>query len=809
MIDRPPSPNGDTPDPGRPANSDAGQTLPIFDRLMRAISGHNSVDTIAQEFAVMTAETLGDLCSIQVLNQRNELIHLAGLYDVDPRALALLEDAVVAMADMPRDQGAAAQVILTGQPLFMPSIPEEALRTVVVPEFVRYVDEVGMSTTMAVPLIGHSSNIGVVKVSRHRGSPAYTQEDLALLTSMSRRMSVAVENIMLIDALRAQVAAASSTRQALTVSEERFRAIFESAALGVEIMDPVGVILDINRAFEKMTGFPRADMVGRPYGTLQQPEDAGPFMQMLTELKMNRQAAPVENRIVRRDGTVIWVRTNLAAVKMAPEDTTISYIVALHEDITGRKQAEQYFQAVLEATPDALVMVDSQGKITLVNRQAENLFGYSRDEILGLTVEALLPERYRDIHPLHRQGYLQNPQLRPMGAGRELHALARDGSEIPVEISLSHVQMDSGPVVVAAIRDITVRKQREVALVRSERSLAEAQSVARLGSLEYDLVTGELNASDEARRILGVTRADPADSLSVQDRIHPDDRQRVIDRSQKVLKTRVPEELEFRVVHPDGSVHIVHDRVAPYFAPNGEPTRILGTIEDVTEEKEAQKEMAELKNHLQSSVELERLRLAQELHDGPMQELYGASYRLEELNRGNDPELQLVLQDVNEQIQNTIGELRAIAKELRPPAISNFGLEKAIRSYVEDFQAKHPTINLQLSLAHDHQLLPEDVRLTLFRVLQQALTNVLRHAQASEVHVRFSLDAEEARLIVSDNGAGFQVPPNWMSFVRQGHYGLAGAAERVNALGGILLVESEPARSTTITAVIPWSPAAR
>ena len=200
------------------------------------------------------------------------------------------------------------------------------------------------------------------------------------------------------------------------------------------------------------------------------------------------------------------------------------------------------------------------------------------------------------------------------------------------------------------------------------------------------------------------------------------------------------------------------------------------------------------------------MRLAQDLHDGPMQELYGASYRLEEISESSAPDLQEPLRDINKQIQGTIHELRDMAKELRPPSISSFGLEKAIRAYVEDFQDKHPNINLHLSLAQDRQLLPENMRLTLFRVFQQALTNVLRHSRASEVRVRFTLDAEEVRLVVSDNGAGFDVPPNWMSFVRQGHYGLAGAAERVSALGGILLVESRPEEVTTVTAIIPWSP---
>jgi signal transduction histidine kinase len=203
-------------------------------------------------------------------------------------------------------------------------------------------------------------------------------------------------------------------------------------------------------------------------------------------------------------------------------------------------------------------------------------------------------------------------------------------------------------------------------------------------------------------------------------------------------------------------------------------------------------------------MELERLRLAQELHDNPMQALYSAIYRIEELRAMADPQLKAALEKINNEIKMVLHGLRATAKELRPPTIFNFGLENAIRSHTDDFEDKHPEIKISLSLAHDRQLLPEKVRLALFRVFQQSLTNILRHAEATEVKVSFSFDAEEARLEIKDNGRGFEVPANWIEYVRQGHYGLAGAAERVNTLGGTLKVESEPGNSTLVRAVIPW-----
>ncbi|MGE5072269.1 MAG: PAS domain S-box protein [Anaerolineae bacterium] len=757
--------------------------------------------------AVLACEALGGACSITLLNRHDEVVHIAAYYDADPRAHFLLGELVRATQDMPRDAGIAGQVIRTGEPVIVPGVDEEQVRQVNLPAVTQFIEEIGVSSTLAVPLKGASSIVGALSLSRHRGEPPFTNDDRAFAVEIAYRLAVGVENQQLIESLRREALNASSAELALNASEERFRSVFDSPALGIEIMDAAGVVIDVNRAFERLSGYTRAEMFGRRYGSLQHPDDVDELLQRLTQVKMNRQSdEPLENRIVRLDGSTLWVRTHLAPVRKA-DDGAVSFIVALHENITGRKQAEQYFEAVLESTPDALIMVDGNGVVRMVNRQAETLFGYGRSELLGMAVESLLPERFREIHPLHRADDVESPALNQVGIGRELHAVTKEGAEVPVEASLSHLNTDDGPVVVAAIRDITERKRRDAALIRSERSLAEAQRVARLGSLEYDLVSGAVEASDEALRILDMHREEVSGSGSILEHMHPEDRDRVTDLTRNVLVTRVPAEFEFRVPLPDGSERIVHDRVVPYFAPDGKPTRILGTVQDVTEQRLAEREMNELKNHLQSSVELERLRLAQELHDGPMQELYGASYRLDELKADAPNVLQGSLEDVNAQIQSTVNDLRAIAKELRPPAISNFGLEKAIRSYMEDFQAKHPGISLKMSLAHDHQMLPENVRMTLFRVLQQAMGNVLRHSQATEVAVQFSLDAEEARLAISDNGRGFTVPSNWMSFVRQGHYGLAGAAERVNALGGILLVDSDPARSTTITAVIPWTPA--
>jgi PAS domain S-box-containing protein len=265
--------------------------------------------------------------------------------------------------------------------------------------------------------------------------------------------------------------------------------ILNTAADATIISDSSGYIRVVNQRAEELFGYGPGELVGQQIEILL-PED---FREKHRELRTNFNDAPRARPMVsgldltgvRKDGSKIPVE-----IALNPIETDDGLIIASTiRHITGIDDSEAYFRTILESAPDAMIIIDDHGKIAVVNGQAETMFGYTRQQLLGQSIELLLPERLREQHVENRAAFSEDPGLRPMGAGLDLVARRKDNTEFPVEISLSPVQSAGRKFVSSVIRDVTRRKrmQDEIIAARQEAERANKANSAFLAAASHDL----------------------------------------------------------------------------------------------------------------------------------------------------------------------------------------------------------------------------------------------------------------------------------------------------------------------------------
>jgi PAS domain S-box-containing protein len=249
------------------------------------------------------------------------------------------------------------------------------------------------------------------------------------------------------------------------------------------MIDAEGKIVLVNREIERLFGYSREELLGKPVDLLipERFRDRHPQYRagFAADPRVRPMGAGRDLYGRRKDGMEVPVEIGLTPVATEEGLFVLSSIV----DISARKRAELRFRAAVESSPNGMVMVDAAGTIVLVNREVERMFGYTREELLGRSIEMLVPERFRGHHPGFRAGFYRDPQTRAMGAGRDLYGLRKDGSELPVEIGLNPIETDEGLFVLSSIVDISARKRAEEEQRRLEEQLRQAQKLEAVGTL--------------------------------------------------------------------------------------------------------------------------------------------------------------------------------------------------------------------------------------------------------------------------------------------------------------------------------------
>ncbi|HYA11402.1 MAG TPA: PAS domain-containing protein [Thermodesulfovibrionales bacterium] len=544
-------------------------------------------------------------------------------------------------------------------------------------------------------------------------------------------------------------------------------------------------ILWANEAFQNQTGYKRKEIIGNYCYKLthhqevpcQSPHDLCPIVEALE----NGRTATTIHTHFDKEGNKIFVE--VSAYPLKDEKGNIIQFVYIYRDITDMKRLEEE----LRISRDELEI--------RVEERTEELAKYQYH------LEELVEERTAKL-----KAATENLQQEITERMKMEEALRKSYGELEIRVKERTAELEK--VNVELLNEIAERKRIEEALRRGEARLTEAQRIAHLGNWDWNIQTNQLYWSDEIYRIFGLSPQQfGATYEAFLDFVYPNDREFVKEAVNNALFENKPYSIDHRIVLPDGTVRIVHEQAEVTFNEAGNPIRMIGTVLDITDNKKAEEELKEsygqlreLSAHLRSVREEERTNIAREIHDELGQVLTALKIDVSMLSNKLYPDSKLLekTESIIKRIDETIQSVKRICAELRPTILDHFGLSAAIEWHVEGFESR-TGIKCDVPFEPREIVLDQDLTTSVFRICQEALTNVARHANATEVKISLRLKDGNIRLEVRDNGKGFKEK----QFSDPKSFGLIGIKERVNFLGGNVKINGIRDKGTTITINIP------
>jgi PAS domain S-box-containing protein len=358
------------------------------------------------------------------------------------------------------------------------------------------------------------------------------------------------------------------------------------------------------------------------------------------------------------------------------------------------------------------------------------------------------------------------------------------------------------------------RDRAQTALCESEAKLKEAQRIGKIGYWEHDLIADRITCSEETGRIFRMPYLDGGMSQAqLEDMTHPDDRQLQRQALSEALQGSRLLDVEFRIIPSHGNMRFVHVRDEIAYDESGRPIRMFGTVQDITERKQAEEELRryatrlqELSRQVLQAQEVERRAIARELHDEIGQVLNAVSTNLQTIQlSSNAATLTERLNESVDLVDEALRQIRDLSLDLRPSLLDDFGLVPALAWFV-DRQAQRSGFSVEWIVESSELRMPANLETTVFRVVQIALTNVARHAQAKHVHVELRQHEAELELVIRDDGIGFDVGAALERASHGATLGLLSMQERVRLVGGALEMKSTPGLGTEIRARFPVGP---